>query len=518
MTQATRGPNYKWFVALTTVLGTFIEILDTSVANVALPHMRGSYAVGTDEVTWVITSYLVANAIILPLAGWLGSYFSRKRVYILCLALFTLASYGSGTAPTLWFLILMRVVQGLAGGAMVPMSQAILLEAFPKEEHGKATAVFGIGAVVAPVLGPLVGGWITDNWSWPWIFYINIPVGVVAIFLAFLFIEDPPYLKRPQGKVDYASLLFIAVGLGSLEIMLNRGERFDWFASNFIKLFALLAVLGIALFIWRSLTAEHPLVDLSIFKERQFSSSVAIMFSASFVMYGVFIFVPLFVQNLMGYTATWAGVVLSPGGMGTILAIGAAGLMVGKFDTRLIVGTGTLVQAAACFILASSTLQAGLGHFWRVMFIHGIGVGLFFVPLGVAMAQNIAPEKMGLATSLFNLMRNEGGSIGIAISSTLLARREQFHHAMLSEHVTALNPAVQGALSKTGGLLFSATGLDPSSCSSLSTGLIGAEVNRQAYTMAFLDIFIYLGTALLCILPLVFFLQGKAKAGPIGVH
>lgn len=518
MTPTAAGPNHKWLVALTTVLGTFIEVLDTSVANVALPHMKGTYAVGTDEVTWVITSYLVANAVILPLTGWLGSYFSRKRVYILCLALFTLASYGSGTAPTLGILILMRVLQGLAGGAMVPMSQAILLESFPKEEHGRATAVFGIGAVVAPVLGPLVGGWITDNWSWPWIFYINIPVGLVAILLAFVFIQDPPYLKRPEGRVDYASFLFIAVGLGSLEVMLNRGERLDWFASNFIKLFSALAVLGIALFVWRSLSAECPLVDLAIFRDRQFAASVTIMFAGSFTLYGVFTFVPLFVQNLLGYNATWAGVVLSPGGMGTILTIGVAGILVGRLDTRILVGAGILIQAAACLLLASSTLQAGLGHFWRAMFLHGLGIGLFFVPLGVAMAQNLPPEKMGLATALFNLMRNEGGSIGIAVSATLLAQREQFHHARLSEHVTLLSPAVQGTLQRSSGALFATSGLDPASCDQLSAGLIGANVARQAVTMGFLDVFWYLAAALLCTLPLVLLLRGRAKRGAAAVH
>jgi DHA2 family multidrug resistance protein len=518
MIPSSQGPNHRWFIALTTVLGTFIEVLDTSVANVALPHMKGTYAVGTDEITWVITSYLVANAVILPMTGWLGSYFSRKRVYILCLALFTLASYGSGMAPTLWFLILMRVIQGLAGGAMVPMSQAILLESFPKEEHGKAMAVFGVGAIFAPVLGPLVGGWITDNWSWPWIFYINIPVGLVAIFLAFVFIQDPPYLKRPEGKVDYASFLFIAVGLGSLEIMLNRGERYDWFASNAIKTFGLLAALGLAFFLWRSLTAPNPLVDLSIFKDRQFGACIAIMATAAFALYGVFTFVPLFVQNLMGYTATWAGVILSPGGVGTLLTIGLAGLLVGRVDTRLLIGAGIGIQAWACFMLAGSTLEAGLGHFWRAMFIQGLGAGLFFVPLGAAMAQNLPPERMGLATALFNLMRNEGGSIGIAVSTTLLSQRGQFHHARLAEHVTSLSPAVQGAIAKSSGLLATTSGLDPSSCKGLSTGLLGANVTRQAVAMGFLDVFFYLGVALLCILPFVLLLTGKAKGGAPAVH
>ncbi len=515
---AEANPNHRWIVAATTTLGTFMEVLDTSVANVALPHMAGTYAVGTDEITWVITSYLVANAVVLPLTGWLGSYFSRKRVYLLCLILFTVASYGSGMAPSLWFLIAMRVLQGLAGGAMVPMSQAILLETFPKEEHGKATAVFGVGAVFAPVLGPLVGGWITDNWSWPWIFFINIPVGVLAVILAFLFIEDPPYLKRPEGRVDYASFFFVALGLGSLEVMLNRGERFDWFASNFIKIFAALAALGLALFVWRSLTADNPLVDLSVFKDRQFSASIALMFAAGFGMYGVYTFVPLFVQNLMGYTATWAGVILSPGGVGTLLTIGLAGFLVGKVDTRVLVGAGLAIQGWACLLLAGSTLQAGLGYFWQSLFIQGLGMGLFFVPLGVAMAQNIPPQKMGVATSLFNLVRNEGGSIGIALSTTLLAQRSQFHNARLAEKASAFNPIWQQGREGLQSLLFATTGQDPHSAGHLATGLLGAEVAQQAYLLSYLDVFRYLGSVFAVVLVLVLLLKGRGGPAPVALH
>ncbi|MGC8763892.1 MAG: DHA2 family efflux MFS transporter permease subunit [Acidobacteriota bacterium] len=505
--------NRKWFIALTTMLGTFIEVLDTSVANVALPHMRGTYAVGTDEITWVITSYLVANAVILPMTGWLGSYFSRKRVYILCLVLFTLASYGSGMAPTLGFLIAMRVLQGLAGGAMVPMSQAILLESFPKEEHGKAMAVFGVGAVFAPVLGPLVGGWITDNWSWPWIFYINVPVGLLAVALALVFIEDPPYLKRPEGRVDYPSFLFVAVGLGSLEVMLNRGERFDWFASGFIKFFGAAALLGLALFLWRSLTVDNPLVDLSLFRDRSFAASTALMFAAAFSLYGIFTFVPLFVQNLKGYTATWAGVVLTPGGLGTLVTIGAAGFLVGRVDNRALIAVGLLLQGWAAWRLAGATLEAGLPYFAGTLFLHGLGIGLFFVPLSAAMARNLPPEKMGLATALFNLMRNEGGSVGIALSSTLLSQRTQFHFLRLGEKVSGLDPSVREFLGGTGAALLGTSGLDPASSSQAAQGLLYGEVLRQATTQGFLDVFFALGLVLGVVFLLLFFLQGKAP-GP----
>ncbi len=507
----------KWFIALTTMLGTFIEVLDTSVANVALPHMRGTYAVGTDEITWVITSYLVANAVILPLTGFLGSYFSRKRVYILCLALFTLASYGSGMAPTLGFLIAMRVLQGLAGGAMVPMSQAILLESFPKEEHGKAMAVFGVGAVFAPVLGPLVGGWITDNWSWPWIFYINVPVGVLAAGLAWVFIDDPPYLHRPEGPVDYPSFFFVAVGLGSLEVMLNRGERYDWFASGFVRWFAALAAAGLLLFLWRSFTAERPLIDLSVFRDRSFAASTALMFAAAFSLYGIFTFVPLFVQNLKGYTATWAGVILSPGGVGTLVTIGAAGMLVGRVDNRALIAAGLLIQGWAAGLLACATLDAGLSYFARALFLHGLGIGLFFVPLSAAMARNLPPEKMGLATALFNLMRNEGGSIGIALSSTLLSQRTQFHHLRLGERISSLDPSVGEFLGKTGDVLLKASGLDPVSSSHAASGLLYGEVLRQSATQAFLDVFLALGLVLVVVFLLLFFLGGKSE-GPAALH
>ncbi|MEW6757452.1 MAG: DHA2 family efflux MFS transporter permease subunit [Acidobacteriota bacterium] len=485
----------KWFVAITTLLGTFMEVLDTSVANVALPHIQGTYAAGVDEITWVLTSYLVANAVILPLSGYLGAAFSRKRVYMACLALFTASSFLAGAAPSLGFLILMRVLQGLSGGAMVPMSQAILLETFPREEHGKAMAVFGIGVVLAPVLGPLVGGWITDNWTWPWIFYINIPVGLLALVLAFLFVEDPAYLERPAGRTDFSSLLFVAVGLGSLEIFLNRGERNDWFESPFIQAAAAAAALFLALFVWRSLTAENPLVDLRVLKDRSFASGAALMFLAGFGMYGAFVLLPLFVQNLLGYTPTWAGLILSPGGAATMASMALAARLVGRVDTRLLVAAGFSCMAYSCWLLAGSTLEAGVPHFTEAWIYHGLGLGFFFVPIGVTAVRNIPPEKMGAATGLFNLMRNEGGSVGIAVSTTLLAQRGQFHHHVLAQHVAPTSPLVQEGMQATGGLLASSSGLPPASLPDLAAGLLSAGVQRQAHALSFLDVFAFLGAA-----------------------
>ncbi|MBP1772500.1 MAG: multidrug resistance efflux pump, family, inner rane protein EmrB [Holophagaceae bacterium] len=511
------GSSHKWIVALTTMLGTFMEVLDTSVANVALPHMKGTYAAGTDEITWVITSYLVANAIILPITGWLGSFFGRKRLYLFCLALFTLASLGAGAAPTLGWLILMRVVQGLAGGAMVPMSQAITLEAFPQEEHGMASALFGIGVIFGPILGPLVGGWITDNWSWPWIFWINIPVGVLAYYLAFSFVEDPPYLHKPEGAVDYWSLVFIAVGLGCLELFLSRGERLDWFESNTVKVYAGLAALGLALFIWRALTAEKPLVDLAMFRLPEFAGGMALIFIVSFGLYAAFILLPLFAQNLLGYTPTLAGLLLSPGGVASVVAMVAVGLAMGKVDVRLIVAGGAASLAYSAWLLTHVNLQTGMAYLVTAWTFHGLGLGFVFVPVATASVQRIPPALVGTASGMFNLMRNEGGSVGIAVASTILAQRAQFHHARLAEHVTPFSGPLQVGQAGLAQGLFPRAGLDPASVQDLSRAFIGAEVTRQSFLMSFVDVFGFLVVVFLLALPFALALRNP-KGGGLSLH
>jgi len=509
------GGANKYLIAFTAMLGTLMEVVDTSVANVALPHMAGTYSAGTDEVTWVITSYLVANAVILPITGWLGNFFGRKRLYIFCLLLFTAASLGSGSAPSLWFLILMRVIQGFAGGAMVPMSQAILLESFPKEEHGKAMALFGVGVIFGPIIGPTLGGWITDTWSWPWIFYINIPVGVLAVLLTIIVIEDPSYLKRPEGKVDYASFFFIAMGLGSLEVMLNRGERYDWLKSNFIKLFAVMAALGIILFIWRSLTAEHPLVNLKLMKNREYASGNILIFLVGFGLYGSFVMLPLFVQNLMGYTATWAGLVLSPGGIASLFAMIFVGNLIGKIDTRLLVLVGILLNILSMVLLVVINPTVDFWYLTDSRILQGFGLGFLFVPITVAAYTRIQPKDMGQATGLFNLLRNEGGSVGIALSATVLARRAQFHQLHLAEHITKFDNNVTQALSSIAHGIFPHAGVDPVTTKAIATGLLYGQVQRQAYFLAFSDVFWMLLWIFVALIPFVLLLKGKAgKSGP----
>jgi DHA2 family multidrug resistance protein len=433
---------------------------------------------------------------------------------------FTLASLGSGLALSLGFLILMRVVQGLAGGAMVPVSQAITLDAFPAEEQGYGAALYGMGAICGPIAGPLLGGWLTEHWSWPWIFYINIPAGLLALYLAFSFVEDPDYLARPRGRVDGASLAFIALGLGSLEVFLNRGERLDWFASTFIQASAGLAFLGIALFIWRSLTAEHPLVDLRVFRLPEFSSGMLLIFLASFGMYGGFICLPLFVQTLLGFTPTWAGIILAPAVVASIVSMGLAGYCANRVDVRLLVGAGLLSLACSVAMLTHLSLATDMGYMIIAWLFHGFGLGLVIVPLATETIARVPPQLLGVSSGLFNLLRNEGGSVGIALSTTFLAQRAQFHHARLAEAITPFNPAAQLGFTGLARGLYPFAGLDPHATAALAQGLIAGEVTRQAYVMSFVDVFAFLALVLVAALPFVLLCKspGRRRGGGPMVH
>jgi DHA2 family multidrug resistance protein len=513
-----KGNPYKWVIAFSLMLGTFMEVLDTSVANVALPHMKGSYAASTDEITWVLTSYLVANAIVLPITGWLGNFFGRKRLYLACLVGFTLASLAAGAAPTLGLLITARVIQGLTGGAMVPMSQAITMEAFPKSEQGLATAVFGIGVICGPIVGPLVGGWVTDNWSWPWIFWINIPVGILSYVLTSAFVDEAED-RTPEGRMDYWSLIFIAVGLGCLELFLNRGERLDWFESPTVTAYAACSAMGLVLFLWRSLTAERPLVDLRMFKLPEYASGMFLIFGASFGMYAAFVMLPLYVQTFLGWTPTWAGIMLSPGGLASVAAMMAAGLLMGRIDVRWTVAAGFLAQVYSSWLLTNLNLQVGMGTLVFAWCFRGLGLGFVFVPIATAAMRRIPPESMGVAAGFFNLMRNEGGSVGIAVAATLLQTRSQFHHARLAEHATPFNGILQAGAHRMTQALGAASGRDPVSSGLLAHGFLGGEVLRQSYVMAFMDVFAFIALVYVVCLPFVILLKDPGHGeGGLAIH
>ena len=511
--QPSGTPN-KWLVAFTVILPTFIEVMDTSVVNVSLPHIQGSLNAGVDEVTWVLTSYLVSNAIIIPITGWLSSLFGRKNYLLFSIVLFTLSSIVCGAAPSLEVLVIARIFQGLGGGGLQPLSQSILLETFPRKEHGMAMAIFGMGVVFAPILGPVVGGWITDNWSWRWVFYINLPAGILAVILTIAFIFDPPYIRRKLVSIDYWGLALLSIGLGSLQIVLDKGEREDWFNSNFIVTLSVISAVSLILFVIVELRSEHPVVNLRVLKDRTFLLGNIIMFLGFFCMFGSIVLLPLYLQNLMGYTSFWAGLVLGPGGIASLIVMPFVGQLIKQgIQARFFLVLGLTLASLGLFEMSNFTLDADFFHVALPRIIQGFGMGMFFVPLGAASYVNIKVEDIGNATGIFNLIRNLGGSFGTAFSTTLLSQRVQFHQYMLVEHITPFNPVFQERFQEA--LQFLAKGEIPSWIQQKQVlAFFYGEVLRHANMLSFNDVFWILGwmTGFLIILPL--FMKGPKKALP----
>jgi len=521
MTSASAGtPRVnKWFVALSVMLPTFIEVMDINVVNVSLPHIQGSMNAGVDEVTWVLTSYLVANAIIIPITGWLASVFGRRRYLMFSIMIFTASSILCGAAPSLNMLILARVLQGLGGGGLVPLSQAILLETFPQRERGMAMAVFGMGVVLAPIVGPIFGGWVTDEWTWRWVFYINLPAGILAVFMATLFVHDPAYIKREVLRIDKWGLFLLALGLGALQIVLDRGEREDWLQSNFIVTLSIIAAVALILFVIVELHTEHPVVDLRIFKDTTFTAAITIMFLGFFCLFGSFMLLPLYAQQLMGYTALWAGLVLGPGGLSGLCVIPVAGILMNRgFKPSRLLLIGLCASCYSLVMMSSLNLQADFYSIALPRLVQGFGLGLFFVPLTTAAYVNIPVEKTGNASGIFNLLRNLGGSFGVALSSTVLAQRAQFHQTFLSENITPYNPAFQAAYQRTHDFL-QTNHLAATQAGGLA--FIYREVMRQASMLAFNDTFLMLAVMIAIVTPLTFLLRkghGGAASPGAGMH
>ena len=510
----------KWVVALTVMLPTFIEVMDTSVTNVALPHIQGSLNAGLDEATWVLTSYLVSNAVIIPMTGWLAGVFGRKRYLLFSLVLFTISSILCGAAPSLELLVFFRVLQGLGGGGLQPLSQAILLESFPRAEHGIAMAVFGMGVVMAPIVGPVVGGWITDSWSWRWVFYINLPAGLLAIAMAMAFIHDPPYIKKTVVKVDSWGLFLLTLGLGSLQIVLDKGEREDWFHSSFIIVLSIVAVLALLLFVLVELRSEHPVVNLRILRDRSFATGTGIMFAGFFCLFGSIVLLPLYLQNLMGYTAFLAGLVLGPGGVSSFFVMPVAGILMKKgVSPKTLLALGLFTAASSLMLMAEFNLEAGFYAVALPRFIQGLGMGLFFVPLSAASYAYIRMEEMGNASGIFNLLRNLGGSFGVAFSSTMLAQRSQVHQTFLVEQITPYNPEYQARYQQ---FLHWFQTHHPEAAD--TKGVLAAmyqEVLRQAGMLAFNDAFWLLSWATFLLIPLTFIFKTRGPGGappPGGAH
>jgi MFS transporter, DHA2 family, multidrug resistance protein len=493
------------------MLATFMEVLDTTVVNVSIPHIAGNLASTNEEGTWVVTSYLVSNAIVLPISGWLANRMGRKRLLLTCVAGFTLTSLCCGLATSLPQLIIFRVLQGLTGGGLQPLAQAILLETFPKERHGHAMAAFGIGILLAPILGPTLGGWITDNYSWRWIFYLNLPVGILSLILMNRFVFDPHYVKRGEGKVDLWGIGFLALGIGSLQVFLDTGQRKDWFASTYIQIFAALCVFGLVALIIRELMTDHPVVDLRVLKNRSFSAGVFLISMLGFVLYASLVLLPLYLQTLMGYPAYNSGLALSPRGIGALLFTPLAGHLTTKTDPRRLLVVGIGLGSVTMFQLSGLNLYAGFWDIFWAQILQGIALSFLFIPLMALAMSRISPEKMGNATSIFNLMRNIGGSVGIAIMTTFLARRTQVHQNQLVAHV------IPGS-SQTARMLlgmkanFYAHGADAVTATRKAIAAVYGMVQQQASMLAFVEAFWVMGVVFLLMLPFLPLLQySKAK-------
>jgi len=503
-----------WIIALTVMLATFMEVLDTSVANVALPHIAGSLSSSVDEATWVLTSYLVANAIILPMGGWFSMLLGRKRFYMTCVALFTVSSFLCGFAPSLGMLILFRIMQGVGGGALQPMSQAILVESFPREKQGMAMAVYGMGVVVAPVIGPTLGGWITDNMTWRWIFFINIPVGILSLLMTSALIFDPPYLVRKsirEVRVDYGGLSLLALGLGSLEVVLDEGQKEDWFSSNFIIVFAIAAAIALIAVVWWELRQPNPIIDFRILKERNFTLATVSMLVLGFVLYGSTTLLPLLLQTLLGYTALLSGLVLSPGGIAICVCMPVVGLLLRRFQARWLVIFGVLISALGLYLMAGFTLQIDFGSAVRGRVVQSLGLGFLFVPISTMAFALIPRERTNYAAGLFNLARNIGGSSGIAAVTTLLARRAQVHQQVLAAHLTPYDPAYREALARTTQMV-QAHGASLPDAAAQAHGLIYGSLLQQSNMLAFCDAFRVMAVLFLAIVPLMFLIK---KSGPV---
>ena len=500
------------------MLATFMEVLDTSVANVSLPHIAGNLSATTDEATWVLTSYLVANAIILPATNWLGNLFGRKNFLISCILLFTLASALCGAAGSLGFLVIARVLQGAAGGALQPISQAVLLESFPPAKRGSAMAVFAMGVVVAPILGPTLGGWITDNYSWRRVFYINLPIGVLAGLMANEFIEDPPYLERVSARsIDYVGFGFLAVWLATLQYLLDKGQELDWFGSHTIAWCAVISVAAFLAFVVRESTAHKPLVDLRVLKNRNLAVGCALVGILGALLYGTIAVLPLFMQNLLGYTALDAGLALSPRGVGAFFATIVVGRLVGKISNRVLITIGFLGLAYSSWLFGNINLSIGMSSIvWPTIF-SGVAISFIFVPLATSSMGTLRQEQIGAASGLFNLMRNLGGSIGIAGLTTLVARGAQSNQAAFVSHFSQYNPAYQQKLAAIQHGLAMHEG--SWQAAQQAPGILYGILGQQSLLVTYSHNFRLFGILCLLTVPLIFFFKKvRAAKGPVAAH
>jgi DHA2 family multidrug resistance protein len=487
-----------WLIAVVVALAAFMEVLDTSIANVALPHLAGDLGASNDESTWVLTSYLVSNAIVLPISGWLANLFGRKRFFLVCISLFTVSSLLCGIAPNLSILILFRVIQGLGGGGLQPMAQAILADTFPPQKRGLAFALYGITAIMAPTIGPTLGGWLTDNYSWRWIFYINLPVGILTLYLVQRVVEDPPYLARDKSagiRVDYIGISLLALGVGALQVLLDKGQEDDWFGSHFIvALVAISAISLVSLVLWE-LYSKTPIIDIRLFKNFNFATANLMMFVLGVLFFSSLVMMPQFLQTLMGYTAESAGLVLSGASLIILVEMPITGQLTTKVPAKYIMAFGWLSLAFGMYYSTTGLdllISFKAASWLRV--VQAFGLGFLFVPINLSAYVGIPPEKGNSVSGLVNFMRNIGSSVGTSIVTTLLARRAQFHQSMLSYHATNYDPAFRNQLSGLTQQLLHAGATAPDARAQ-AYGRIYQSLQVQSQTLAYIDTFKVLAVA-----------------------
>ena len=515
------GGRNPWLIAIVVTMATFMEILDTSIANVSLPHIAGNLSVSQDESTWVLTSYLVSNAVVLPISGWISTRIGRKRFYMTCVALFTISSLLCGLAPSLGWLIFFRVLQGIGGGGLGPSEQAILVDTFPPAKRGMAMAVYGMAVVLAPAIGPTLGGFITDHFDWRWVFFINVPVGMLSIFLTSRIVSDPPHLKAAKaqsGMVDWVGLGLIATGLGCLEVVLDKGQELDWFHSSFITGFSIVAAVSLTSFVLWELQVDNPIVDLRMFQRRSFAIANVLMVTLGFALFGSTVLLPQYLQVLMGYTAQQSGMALSPGGLLIIAMLPLVGILIGKADARMMVAFGFIVLSGSLFFMSRKLdLQMDFGTAVELRCIQSVGMAFLFVPIQTISYSGVPPQKNNQVSGIMNLSRNMGADLGISFVTALIARRSQSHQANLSRHMTGYDPQVQASLANTAAAMQRA-GASATDAAHRAMGAMYRQLVVQSTQLAYLDALTILAVISACMVPLVFLAQRPQARPPAGAH
>src|SRR6478672_1015992 len=509
--------RYKYLIAISVTLAAVLELIDTSIVNVAIPHMMGNLGATLDEIAWVSTGYIIANVIVIPMSAWLSAHFGRKRYLTGSIMLFVVSSFFCGAAHSLGALIFWRVIQGIGGGALLSTAQSTLYESFPPEEAGVGMAIFGMGVMVGPTIGPTLGGWITDNYSWPWIFYINVPLGIAAAIMTFLYVPDAEHQERAE-TIDGWGILLLTLGVGSLQWMLERGERYDWFESRFVTTLAIVAGVSVVALIWRELTTDEPIIDFRVLKSRQLTAGVAFATMLGFALYGSVFILPVFLQQLHGFTAWQTGKVILPGALASAFTMAIVGRNARRLDARYTVVAGALLFFLAMYKLSLMTYDSGTDELLWPLIFRGVGLGLIFVPLTNAAMADLDVSQLHQGTGMFNLTRQLGGSLGIALMATMLARFVKTNKALLTEHVVSTDPAVLARMDAMTRNLMS-RGADLATAKMQAIRVIDMQISGQASVLAFSRIYILSGLALVCALPLLLlFKTGRARGsmGPVG--